>query len=213
MMGSQRQPDTMRAIVIPPLTALPEPGSQRDALAAWLASQGVREIAWAPGAATQAQDWEGFLAGCGGSGSVRGAASELAAVRHELGDEPVVVVGLDLQCAFDLQELIEDHLASPAIATVAVLPAAHGEGGNVEMDRAGRILRLTPTRRGETMAWENARAYVIEPRLFESVEAAADWGLEADLFRLVLQSQGILGGFKIRGARLLGSSDRSPAPA
>ena len=203
----------MRAIVIPPLVASREPEARGEALAVWLAAEGVREVAWAPGASSESPGWEGFLGGMEASERPRGAASDIASVRHELGDEPILVVGLDVGCAFDAADLRKEHLASPAIATLAVLPVESREGGNIEMDRAGRILRLTASRRGETMAWENARAYIIEPRLFESVPADEDWGIEADLFRLVLQSQGILGGFKIRGGRPLASGGRSTAKA
>jgi len=196
----------MKAIVIPPRAALDNPSDAEDSLAYWLAQQGVEEVAWAPGARSGSEAWSGFLASAPAEAASdpSRSASVIAAQRAALGDSAVLVVGLDVPCSFDLEPMFKDHDAGPAIATIAVLPVLdEAVGGNVEMDRTDRVLRLSATRRGPQMPWVNARVYVVEPRLFESVPEGADWGIESGLFKLVLQSHGILMGHKIRQARPL----------
>lgn len=129
----------------------------------------------------------------------RGDASVLAGLREGLGDRPALVVDPSGLFGFDVPALRRAHEHGPAIATLALWPvAASGEPGNVELDRAGRILRLLAGRTGRSLRWWNTGVAVMEPRLLDAVPAGADWTLEKDLYSLVLREQGILMGYPVR---------------
>jgi NDP-sugar pyrophosphorylase family protein len=113
-----------------------------------------------------------------------GTAGGVKKMESFLGDRFVIVYG-DILTDFDLTAMIQRHLASGAVATIALFrPSNPHEVGLVQMDPAGRILKFVekpPTVPPELFPPQaNAGIYVLEKTVLEHVPPAGkcDFGFE-----------------------------------
>lgn len=119
------------------------------------------------------------------------------------GSEPILVIDLGQVEEFELADLRSEHATSPAIATLALRRLA--EDGDfesdsfervrcAEIDRTGRILRLAQCGTGGDLDFATVGAAILEPELLRHVPKKGAFGLETELFPLVLRAGGVLSG-------------------
>jgi NDP-sugar pyrophosphorylase family protein len=123
-------------------------------------------------------------------------ASALRAEAAVFGEGPILVVDADRFEEFELRGLLTEHAASPAIATLVLRPgSADPAERRAEVERSGRILRIVPAARAPELPLALAGTALVEPEILVHVPEGQPFGLETDLFGLVLRGGGILSGW------------------
>ncbi len=178
----------------------------------WLVAQGIRQVAIdvRPLEATGVVEFvgDGSSFGLEAVHFVRpaqaGSAAALCDVRALGGDDAILVVDSGRLFAFDLAALLREHTEGPAIATMAVYDRAGREpiGENdwrFEIDRTGRVVRLSPPALAPELELVGAGAAVVESKLVDHVPADRPFDLQRDLFTMVVREGGVLAAHRIRG--------------
>ena len=119
----------------------------------------------------------------------QGTAGALRAVKSSVRDTFVVLNG-DILTNVNLAQMIRDHRASDALATVLVTHPAHAARydpkrlGWVDLDDDGRITRLTAGARnggGPSPAHYNAGVYLLQPEVLRLIPEQGASSLEDDI--------------------------------
>jgi mannose-1-phosphate guanylyltransferase len=122
----------------------------------------------------------------GTAGGLRHAASRLLA-------GPVLVWNADILTALDGSALLDAHIRSDALATLAVAPRPLGLG-TVGLDAAGRVVRLRGERFGaESRGADFVGIHVVGPELREALPEVGC--LVGDVYLPALRAGGTLGSF------------------
>jgi len=123
------------------------------------------------------------------------------AVRDFFGREPFLLVNGDVFFDFDLRALVARHLASGAVATLALRPQPDARSYSpVVTDRRGRILSIAGrprARRGTRSMF--ASVHVLDPRLLERLPAGRSDSVR-DLYLPLLAEGAHLAGVRCSGA-------------
>ncbi|MCC6669508.1 MAG: NDP-sugar synthase [Planctomycetes bacterium] len=177
----------------------------------WLATQGVREVAihvehladlverhvGTGGPFGLQVRWVRTPMPCGSAGAVRAAA-------EFLGAGPMLVVHGDRVHEWELARLLRDHERNEVVGTLAVFsaekdPESGVAGARAEVDRSGRILRITERTDEPRLPWLLAGAYALDPVLLQHIPGDQPFQLVKDLFQKVLRLHGVLCAHEILG--------------
>jgi mannose-1-phosphate guanylyltransferase len=132
-----------------------------------------------------------------------GTAGGVAKCLPILGDEPVVVLSGDVIADVDVKALVDEHVRSKAVATMALTEVDDpSEFGIVGLDEGGRVTRFKekPKTKEETFSnLVNAGIYVLSPEALRMVPQGQPFDFSKQLFPAILES-----GKRLQGARLKG---------
>jgi mannose-1-phosphate guanylyltransferase/phosphomannomutase len=119
-----------------------------------------------------------------------GTAGAVKYAQHLLGNERFIIISGDALTDIDLTELISYHERRGAAATIALQRVANPlEFGVVVTDDSGRITRfLEKPSWGEVFSDTiNTGIYVLEPEIFDYMEAGKNYDFSKDLFPFMLR--------------------------
>ncbi|HYG57565.1 MAG TPA: nucleotidyltransferase family protein [Symbiobacteriaceae bacterium] len=119
-----------------------------------------------------------------------------------------LVLNGDTFLSLDPRAMEQDHCASGALATLAVVPVPDaGEYGSVTVNAQGRVVRFREKHPGAGLV--NAGACLLEPAVLQFLQAGAPASLERDLLPALLQAGAPVYGYPVEGPFLdIGTPDR-----
>lgn len=112
-------------------------------------------------------------------------AGGLREARHLLGGERCLLVNGDAFLSLDLTSLIDRHVQSGALASLAVMPPVPGENFRaIEADATGRIARIRGmgTARAGLLPWHFLGVHVIEPEVFDAIAAEGPRDINGEVY-------------------------------
>jgi NDP-sugar pyrophosphorylase family protein len=130
-----------------------------------------------------------------------GAVRKIADDRWGSVTEPFLVVyGDNLLAEFDLQAVLDFHLAKSGDGTICFhWKDDVSQSGIAEVDEDGRILRFIEKPRPDQVVdhWVNAGIYVLEPDVLQHIPLGRAWDFAKDVFPAMLARERTLYGIRI----------------
>lgn len=127
---------------------------------------------------------------------ILGTGGGLKKVEDFFDEEPFIVVNTDTLIDIDLKEVVRSHVERDAVATMIVREwDPEGGYGRVEMNYAGRIVRMLEMRRGEEgRPVIFTGVHVLGKKVFSYIPKEYYWCINADCYTAMLeQGEGIWG--------------------
>jgi mannose-1-phosphate guanylyltransferase len=126
----------------------------------------------------------------GTGGGIRGLQAALP------GDDPVIVWNGDILFTPDVEELLSQHRASGAAATMVLLPMPAGRRyAPVEVDDGGRVRRIAsagPGAKGLT-GWHFSGVHVLSPPVFSAMARRGPEDINRDVYPRLFDAGGVQG--------------------
>ena len=129
-----------------------------------------------------------------------GTAGGVKRLENYFKEGPFVVVYGDVLTDFNLRKMTDFHLASGAVATIALIPISNTwEKGIVELNKQGRILSFVekPPPGTEKSNLSNAGIYIVGPKVFDYIPAAGFSDFAFDVFPHMLNDGLPLFGYQL----------------